>query len=95
MPDKVLLLGHMNSSGRVGDVPSGSSVETSDSRDGSRGKTSDVYRGGGRDAGVASVRAAIASISTQRVTIALISSIYIACNSITFPLSVPISTGPP
>ena len=48
-----LPLGNMNSSGRVGNIPSGSSVETTASRDSSGGKTGDVHIDRGGDAGVA------------------------------------------
>ena len=44
----------MDNSSRVGDITSGTSVSSSDSRDGSRGKSSNVHRSRGGDTGIAS-----------------------------------------
>merc|ERR1712033_142095 len=44
----------MDSSSRVGDITSSSSVKSSDSRDSSRGQSSNVHRSRGRDTGISS-----------------------------------------
>jgi len=49
-----LPLGDMDDTSRVGDITSGTSVSSSNSRDGSRGKSSNVHRSRGGDTGVAS-----------------------------------------
>merc|ERR1712114_71644 len=49
-----LPLGDMDSSSRVGNITSSSSVKSSDSRDSSRGQASDVHRGRGRNTGISS-----------------------------------------
>merc|ERR1719234_176711 len=49
-----LPLGDMDDSSRVGNVTSSTGVGSSDSRDGSRGKASNVHGSRGRDASVAS-----------------------------------------
>ena len=48
-----LPLGNMDNTSRVGDITSGTSVSSSDSRDGSRGKSSNVHGSRRRDTGVA------------------------------------------
>ena len=47
-------LGDMDDTSRVGDITSGTSVSSSNSRDGSRGKSSNVHRSRGGDTGIAS-----------------------------------------
>jgi len=49
-----LPLGDMDDTSRVGNITSSTSISSSDSRDGSRGKSSNVHRGRRRDTGVAS-----------------------------------------
>jgi len=49
-----LPLGDMDDTSRVGDITSGTSVSSSNSRDGSRGKSSNVHTSRGGDTGVAS-----------------------------------------
>jgi len=49
-----LPLGDMDDSSRVGDITSGTSISSSDSREGSRGKSSNVYGSRGGDTGIAS-----------------------------------------
>ena len=49
-----LPLGDMDDTSRVGDITSSTSISSSDSRDGSRGKSSNVHGGRRRDTGVAS-----------------------------------------
>merc|ERR1719481_1883486 len=49
-----LPLGDMDSSSRVSNITSSSSVKSSDSRDSSRGQASDVHRGRGRHTGISS-----------------------------------------
>merc|ERR550534_2887896 len=71
-----LPLGNMDDSSRVGNVASGTSVSSSNSRDSSRGKASNVHRGRRRNASVASsVGGSIASISGVAKTISGITSV--------------------
>ena len=63
-----LPLGDVDDSSRVGDVTSGTSVSSSDSRDGSRGKTSNVHGSRGRDTGIAgSIGGSVTSIAKSSI----------------------------
>ena len=63
-----LPLGNMDDSSRVGDVTSGTSVSSSDSRDGSRGKASNVHGSRGRDTGIAgSIGGSVTSIAKSSI----------------------------
>jgi len=66
-----LPLGDMDNSSRVGDVTSGTSVSSSDSRDGSRGKASNVHGSRRRDTGVAgSIGGSISESSVAESSVA-------------------------
>merc|ERR1739838_602645 len=63
-----LPLGDMDDSSRVGDVTSGTGVGSSDSRDGSRGKASNVHGSRGGHTGVASsVGGSVTSVAKSSV----------------------------
>merc|ERR1712055_785115 len=71
-----LPLGNMDNSSRVGNIASGTSIGSSNSRDSSRGESSNVHRGRRGDASVASsVRGSVASISGVAKTISGVTSV--------------------
>merc|ERR1739838_185745 len=63
-----LPLGDMDDSGRVGDVTSSTGVSSSDSRDGSRGKASNVHGSRGGHTGVAgSIGGSVTSVAKYSI----------------------------
>merc|ERR1711962_1265071 len=71
-----LPLGNMDNSSRVGDIASGTSIGSSNSGKSSRGESSNVHRGGGGNASIASsVGGSVASISGVAKAISGVTSV--------------------